>query len=268
MYCDESNLDERAGEFLVYGGLIFDDQEAINFHNFCDELRTKYGIPREFDLKFQPKPHGLDHQQYLNFKRELIHGLSEFDVGLSIYLVLHDIAQDPDRARRNGINTLAQNFNYVLKGTKAHGLMLIDRFNDKGNQIKAHLKRKFSVGLEGMPYADEIKLERILGYHYSEIGQSHFTSAIDIILGSFRFAINTYCRNEENNLASSKKILEQISPLFVRVEGSEEIPETGLIFSPKVVKTERYRETYNRLKEFLADSGIVTMQEITATRNY
>ena len=49
-----------------------------------------------------------------------------------------------------------------------------------------------------MPYSDEIKLDRIIGIHYSAIGQSHFTSIVDIGIGSFRFCINEHTHNGEN----------------------------------------------------------------------
>ena len=52
-------------------------------------------------------------------------------------------------------------------------IILVDRFSD--NKIDGHLREKLSVGLTGMPYCKSMGLDKVLGYHYSAIGQSHFT---------------------------------------------------------------------------------------------
>ncbi|MER8911963.1 hypothetical protein NKH84_26505 [Mesorhizobium sp. M0902] len=44
--------------------------------------------------------------------------------------------------------------------------VLIDRFNDEGSAIDAHLTEKFSVELTEMLYSKEYRLRNILGLHY------------------------------------------------------------------------------------------------------
>jgi hypothetical protein len=145
--------------------------------------------------------------------------------------------------------------------------VLIDRFNDEGNRIDGHLAEKFSVGIKGLPFSPQRRLSNIVGLHYSAIGQSHFPSVVDIVLGSFRFAINAYTRNVQEHMETARILLGLLSPLFFR-EGSKAVPEIGLQFSPKVVKAERHRARYEGLKAFLTEAGIETRQTITGERIY
>jgi hypothetical protein len=173
-----------------------------------------------------------------------------------------------DEARRNGINTVCYHFDCCLNRLESKGFVLIDRFNDEGNEIDAHLKEKFSVGVTGMPYSSEIRLSNILGLHYSAIGQSHLCSLIDIVVSSMRWAMNQHTRRAEKNLDSARQLMALLSPLFVRRNGSQEVSEFGLLFSPKVIRSSRYRQTYQDLKDFFAEAEIAVAQEITGERTY
>lgn len=269
LYCDESNLEARAGEFLVYLGVSIDGAAARPLSEAITAIRSELGVPRDFRLKFNPGPEGMSHDQFIELKSRVIGAARDHGVGLLAYLVLHDIATGgPDEARRNGINTVAYHFDCVLHRKEDCGLVLIDRFNDAGNAIEAHLAEKFSVGLVGMPYSKEMPLSRILGYHYSAMGQAHFCSLVDIVTGSFRFAINAHTRKQDNLLPSARTILASLSPLFVRDKAEGPVSELGLTFSPKIVKADKYRVLYQELKGFLEEAGVPTAQPITAERNY
>ena len=265
LYCDETNLDPRHGQFLIYGGLLVPPGQAMEISRHIDAVRQRYGVVPEFRLKFNPKPDNMDHQQFIALKQELMEMLTASGCKLFAYVVLHDIASDADAARRNGINTVCFHFHCALNRVAGTGLVLIDKFNDEGNQIDSHLRDKFTTGLTGMPYRD-IRLENIVGFHYSSIGQSHFPSMIDIALGSLRFAINAHCSQE--HLPTARRLLELLSPMFWREEGQRDIPEIGFQFSPKVIKFSGYRDRYEALKRFLDECGVSTVQEITDQRRY
>lgn len=267
-YCDETNLEKRAGDFLIYGGLIIDGATAKEFSTAIDELRKRHGVPRDYRLKFNPGPEGFAHHQFIALKQEVLHLAASFRARLVVYLILHDIASDPDTARRNGINTVCYHFDCILSRLGGTGLVLIDRFNDEGNAIDAHLRDKFTVGITGLPYSSEMRLANICGFHYSAIGQSHFPSVVDVTLGSLRFAVNAHTRNTTSHLATANTLLGFLSPLFWRQNDQEPIPELGLQFSPKVVNKTNYRARYQQLKGFLSAAGISTYQEITDQRTY
>lgn len=268
LYCDESNLAEKAGDFLIYGGVIIDAATAREFSREIDEIRGGFGVERAYRLKFNPGPKGMSHQDFIKLKQAVLECAVKYRAQFIAYAILHDIAKSPDEARRNGINTVCYHFNCILNRLESPGLVLIDRFNDEGNQIDGHLADKFSIGLLDMPYSKEMRLENIVGFHYSAIGQSHFPGIVDVILGSLRFAINACTRNEEKNFDTSKSLLNLLSPMFFREEGAAKVSELGFLLSPKVVKAAKFRDVYSRLHQFLAGSGVDLAQKITGERQY
>jgi len=262
LYCDESNIEERDGDFLIYGGLAIDSARARDLSTVIDQLRRDAGVDRSFRLKFNPGPEALSHEQFIALKRAVIRASIDHGAILIVYLILHDVAVDADTARRNGINTVCFNFDRLLTHFGGPGLVLIDRFNDTGNLIESHLRDKFSVGLTWQSTGEEKRLDNIVGFHYSAVGQSHFPSIIDIALGSLRFAINAHTRGSNEQLPTAHAILKLLEPLFWRSSPGAAISEWSCVFSPKSIRAGQYRVQYQGLKEFLAASGVVTEQSI------
>jgi len=266
LYCDESNLEEKDNEFFVYGGLVIDGKAAQSLSLELDSIRQNFKIPKDFILKFNPGPEHLSHQEFIKLKQTIIEAAITHGCIFLTSLILHNIATSPDDARRNEINRICYHYDCYLHRPKSHGLVLIDRFEDK--QIDGHLRAKFSIGVTGLPYSKDYRLERIVGYHYSAIGQSHFGSIIDIILGSFRFAVNAFTRQDEKKLESAKRLLGILSPLFFREASNGKVSEISLCFSPKIIKSIKYRQMYSNLSLFLSECGIETEQRITNERTY
>lgn len=266
LYCDESNLEPKDNEFFVYGGVVIEASAALPLSKAVEKIRLDSGVPKDFVLKFNPGPKHLNHQQFSALKQAVIEAARDHGCLFLTSLILHNVATSPDDARRNAINTICFHFDCYLNRPKSHGLVLVDRFDDK--QIDGHLREKFSIGLTGMPYSQEMRLERIVGYHYSAIGQSHFGSVIDIVLGSFRFAVNAFTRNETGKMQTAGALLAMMSPMFFRERSDGRVSELSLMFSPKIIKSDKYRTQYEALKSFLEQSGIAAEQEITNERRY
>jgi hypothetical protein len=72
MYTDETNLEERSGDFFTYAGLAVNADKALQLSHEIDELRAKSNVPREHKLKFNPGPDGFDHDQFVALKRAVI----------------------------------------------------------------------------------------------------------------------------------------------------------------------------------------------------
>jgi len=267
LYCDETNMQERPGDFFVYAGLMIDGERALGLSKKIDKIRTDAKIDRAFRLKFAPRPDNLSHAEFNTVKQAMIEAAIEHGCKLLSSVILHDIAKDPDDARRKEINRVCYHFNELLNRYPDTGLVLIDRFTDA--QIDSHLVKKFSVGLTGaLPFAEELRMANIAGFHYSAIGQSHFPSLIDIVLGSLRFAINAHTREEKGKLETAAKVLRILEPLFFREPENAAVHEISFFFSPKVVKVAKYRSRYEALKNFLADQGINTAQPIPTSVNH
>jgi hypothetical protein len=260
LYCDETNLEEKKGDFFVYGGLVIDASSSRELSQTIDKIRKEAQVPTAFKLKFNPGPPGHNHQQFIELKKRMIEAAIASEAKLLISVILHDIATTPDMARLNAINTICYHFDCVLHRLESQGLVLVDRFSDK--QLDAHLVEKFSIGVVGLPHTPQLRLTNIVGFHYAAIGQSHFSSLIDVVLGSLRFAINAHTRNDEKNLAAAGRILEGIAPLFHRETDGAPVSELGFFYSPKIVKVQTYREKYVQLGEFLKKHGVETAHKV------
>ena len=266
LYCDETNLEERENDFFVYGGVAVPAENALALSQAIDEIRATSRIARDFRLKFNPGPENLSHQEFIAVKQSILETAAHHGCILFVSLILHNIATSAVEARRNEINRVCYNFDCFLNRPDTNGLVLIDRFED--TQIDAHLREKFSVGVTGLPYSNEQRLERIVGFHYSAIGQSHFGSIVDIALGSLRFAINACTRNDARKLPTARILLGLLSPLFFRENDRGDVSELSAFFSPKVIRVNDYRARYEEVKRFLSENGIVPDQQITDVRTY
>lgn len=261
IYCDETNMEMRDGDFLIYGGLTVGADQFLALSTAIWEIREKYSVARDEKLKFNPGPKHLTHQQFINLKSELIAAAVEYNCEFLVYHVLHDLVKGTDLARRNGINEICLNFSYLLKSEDTCGLILLDRFNDAGNKIEGHLSEKFSIGLKGLPYTDEFRLERVVGLHYSAIGQSHLPSLADIIIGSYRFALNAHCRNKPEMHKSAGLILQALKPLFPTSSDATYIPRTAISFSPLEIRVPNFKKKYLEAIAFLRNNGLNVLQD-------
>lgn len=266
LYCDESNLEKKDNDFFVYGGLVVEAEAARSLSFAVDAIRKSAKIPKEFVLKFNPGPGHLSHQDFIALKQAVIEAAIEHGCLFLASLILHNVATSPDDARRNEINRICYHYDCYLNRPDSHGLVLIDRFEDK--KIDGHLREKFSIGITGLPYSKEHRLDRIVGFHYAAIGQSHFGSIVDIILGSLRFAVNAFTRQDNAKLDTANALLEILSPLFFREDASGKVSEISLFFSPKTIKSDKYRKIYYDLASYLSEHGIVPAQTITNERTY
>lgn len=115
-----------------------------------------------------------------------------------------------------------------------------------------------------MPHTAALRLSNVVGFHYAAVGESHFSSLIDVVVGSLRSAINAFTRGETANLEAAKRILEGLQPLFYREGDNKPVSELSFFFSPKSVKVPGYRDRYLALKAFLSEHGIDTAHTVDA----
>lgn len=259
LYCDETNFEKKPNDFFVYGGIVVPPQTAQAVSTGIEALRMQLGVPADYILKFNPGPQSFSHEQFIALKKGVIEIAATNGVKLLVNLLLHDIAKTSEEARLFCVNTLCYHFDCYLYRPDSQGLVLIDRFHDKN--IDGQLKEKLAVGLTGpLPYSNTLKLKRIVGYHYTAIGQSHFCSVIDVVLGSLRFAVNAFTQNNQQHAASAQAILQQLAPLFL-IE-NEVVSPISLWFSPKEVKVDKYRAKYLALIDHLKANGIKVGQTL------
>lgn len=265
LYADETSLEPKKHEFFVYGGIAIACDTAGELHRDFEEIRNHFKVPATFPLKVNPGPEHLKHEEFVALKKAVIEKAVKAKCTFLTTISHHKIITSVEEARRGEIDRIAFHFNALLLRRKDYGLILIDRFTDK--QIDAHLKEKFSIGVTHMPYKAELRLARIVGLHYSAIGQSHFASLIDILIGSMRFVIDAFSTQNERALKTAQIILQEMGPLFERID-DKRVSVLSINFTPKIVKIAAYRKRYQLLKEFLASCGLRPEQEITEYRTY
>jgi len=88
-------------------------------------------------------------------------------------------------------------------------------------------------GWTGLPHTAQMRLSNVVGFHYAAVGQSHFSSLIDVVLGSLRFAINAFSRGETAKIEAAKRILGGLEPMFYRNDDNVPVSELSFYFSPK-----------------------------------
>lgn len=258
-YSDESNLD-AASEFFVYGGLAVPSDHAAGLSAAIETARVKAGISPGDLLKFNPRPPNLTHEAFTSLKEACIRATTEHGCVLLVSVLLHKIAKTPEEARRFEINRCLYFFDCLLNRRSDYGLVLVDRFSD--SQIDAQLRERFAIGVKGLPYTDPYRLERILGFHYSCIGQSHFATLIDIVLGSFRYAVNVFSKGGgEKAKATAATLLAMLKPLFLE-DSAGSVSPISLHFAPDSVRVPKYRERYEALRAYFKAAGLNPAQEI------
>ena len=95
---------------------------------------------------------------------------------------------------------------------------------------------------------DKVKLDKILLFSSTCINASHACSAMDIVLGSFR-----YCINNPLNLEAARTMMKNITKLIWCHRSGEDIYaiEKGLIFRPKDIKVAKYKAEYDNLLDHI-----------------
>lgn len=249
LYTDEVNVDPDNSEFFIYGGVSIYAGQAPSLSNTIDELRKQFGYRPGDQLKFntRERPTHISPDDHKEIKRRVVEAAVQHDVRLFASFILHKIATSPEDARRNEINRVCYHFDCFLNRVNGHGLVLIDTFSD--NRLPEFLRDKFSMGLSGLPYSPIYRLERVLGFNLATIGSSNFSSVVDIVLGSLRYAVN--CRNKSDRHVVAHTLLQQLAPMCITRGNPETIDEISIFFSPKTVKVTAYQNKYRDLRNYL-----------------
>ncbi|MGB9713112.1 MAG: DUF3800 domain-containing protein [Dissulfurimicrobium hydrothermale] len=253
LYTDEVNINPASTEFFIYGGVAVHSNQAASLSAEVDRLRGEYGYQPNDPLKFNTKerPAGISPDAHKEIKRQVIETAVKHGVRLFTSFILHKIATSPDEARRKEINRVCYNFDVFLKQENEFGLVLIDTFSDE--KLPEILREKFAIGLRGFPFSRIYRLERVLGFHLATIGSSNFSSVVDIVLGSLRYAVNSRVKPDRHVVACT--LLQQIAPMYIPGNKPGDISELSVFFSPKTVKVVNYQKQYCELSRYLKKCG-------------
>ena len=265
LFTDETNFDPSTSDFFVYGGLIIPGERALALSDEIDQIRTKYSYGPLDPLKFTAhgRPSHITNETHVEVKRDILEAAARYEVKLLVSVILHSIATSPEDARLKELNRVCFHFNCYLTRKKDCGIVLIDNF--RGPKLLDFLREKFGVGLTRMPYSRTLRLKKIVGFHLSHIGSSHFCSLTDIALGALRYAINA--REDLTKGATAAALLNQLSPLCLR-DARGKVEELSFFFSPKIVRVPTYLKIYKELHSFLTRFGLDCAQTPINVRTY
>jgi hypothetical protein len=251
---DETNVTpSNSAEFFIYGGLALSDEQLSKIHEDIRLIRERYGFQPSDSLKFDTntRPEQVSIQDHTNAKNDVIEACYEAGAKFIVYLIHHKIAQgDSDNTAEFALNSVLAAFNrWFLPEKDSDGVVVIDRLPD-GKAYKM-LRGKFQDGLTVQSGA-KFKLGRVILYATTCNGASHISSAVDIVLGGFRWVVNASKKPIPGPI--ERKIFQNIARMIYGKEhaGNTYLRDYGLILRPENVKALIYQQRYNELVDYFS----------------
>jgi len=250
LFTDETNLTpDLQAKFFVYGGLFFPVERLIAIDMGIAKIRDEYGYrpsdPLKFDTRSRP-----DHVSFDNStkaKEEVIQLCIKQECKFIAYVALHAIIKNAKQYQiiHNGANHVIGRFNKYLHDNNDFGICVVDRLSSS-DEYK-YLVEKFCLGLDFLD-SPSVVLDRVKLFTSSCNNASHASSAMDIVLGSFR-----YCINQPKNIDAAKKMMLNIVKMIWHTRVGENIHamDKGLIFRPKEIQVPQYKAEYKTLLDHI-----------------
>lgn len=233
IFTDETNRDPgKDNKFFVYGGLFF----PINQLNILDvkisQIRKDAGYRNDGILKFdtRARPSHVSIENATKAKEKVVEACLQSECKFIVYIISHKVIknQKPSQYILWAADYVIGRFNYFLESVANDtGLCIIDNLPEDV-QYK-YLSDKF---LKGLLLKDRnVPLSRIKSFSSTCIGASHANSAMDIVLGSFRYCIN----NPKNKDAACQMMKNVVSLMWHEKEGDTiHVYGKGMILRPEL----------------------------------
>lgn len=247
MLTDETNSRPQDNvRFFIYGGLLFPIDVLCDLDREIKAIRDDAGYNACDLLKFDTRvrPAQVDIAACTEAKRRVVEACNALGCTFIVHMILHDIirAQNIDQQITWAADYVIGRYNQFLQENDDYGICSIDNLPTNGQW--RYLGDKFSNGLH-LPDGDQA-LDRIKHFSATCVEASHANSAMDIVLGSFR-----YCVNSPANEGAARTMLQSLIPMMWNreVEGVKQIVGKGLILRPPVeeVRSRAYRDEYTNL---------------------
>lgn len=245
---DETNLNPGANSrFFIYGGLVFPVEVLKDLDALVRDIRTRYHFEPGDLFKFDThsRPAQVSIADWTSAKSEVIDGCRRLGIRFIAYLILHDIARNRTREELIGfgLNTILHMFGVKFLGDQGDdGIVIVDRL--PMGQDYGFLRDKFTKGLTISTNGTTVNLPRIKLYASTCDGASHASSAVDIVLGAFRYCVNQ---------TGSSTIPQTLFPSIARIIWGKRVGDTlfvrdyGLALRPKAIASEAYQAEYDAL---------------------
>jgi len=255
---DETNRrPSRDIKFFIYGGLIFPINIINTLHNEIKAIREQAGYRPGDEFKFDThsRPDYVSRDSATEAKNKVLELCRELDCRFIVHIILHRIIenQDPDQQVQWAADYVIGRYNEYLNEVDDDGICIVDNLPNRCEF--RYLSDKFATGLI-LDTGITLSLDRIKLFASTCIGASHAASAMDIVLGSFR-----YCINNPRNVTAARRMLRQVIPMMwhKRVGNNLSVRGKGLILRPEIsqIQVVEYREEYESLIEHLRELSVI-----------
>jgi len=238
LLADETNKQPSSAVlFFVYGGLLFTIDKLAVFDREIEKIRQEAGYQPEDEFKFdtRSRPKDVSFESSTKAKGEVLDLCKSMECKFIVNIILHEIIKKQNFERRAywAADYVFGRYNkYLNNEVHDFGICIIDNIPTK-TQYK-YLREKFQKGLVFYT-GKSLKLKKIIMFGTSCIGASHANSAMDIVLGSFR-----YCINNPKNTGAAKNMMGKVVDLLWHKRDGEkiEVLKRGLIIRPPIHKIE------------------------------
>jgi hypothetical protein len=257
---DETNTQPTSdAKFFVYGGIMFSIESLSKLHTAIDNIRKKAGYRPHDELKFdtRSRPAHVTKENATEAKRNIVELCIKLDCKFIAHIILHDIIrnQDLDQQVQWAADYVIGRFNRYLTEIGDEGICIIDNLPTQ-SQFR-YLSDKFASGLK-LANGKTVLLDRIKLFSSTCINASHASSAMDIVLGSFR-----YCINNPKNPEAARGMMRNVAKLMWHKKVGETIHfgNRGLISRPKpkdIINSQykgEYDQLYDHLKKLIRGDG-------------
>lgn len=250
---DETNVEpSEDSTFFIYGGLVLSSEQMATIHSAICAIRQKYKFEPTDPLKFSTncRPWHIDRDTYTAAKNEVIESCLHAGVKFIAYLISHKILKVENKATYALNSVLVAFDKKFLTEKDDNGLVMIDRTPDQAATF-AQLKNNFQNGLTIENTGAKVELDRVLMYSATCDGASHISSAVDVVLGGFRWVVNTQDKPQFGS--TQRKIFSNIAKMmYAKNEGDIlRVRDYGLILRPVNIKTSKHQEQYDNLVHYL-----------------
>ncbi len=257
LFTDETNMNPgRDATFFIYGGLFLPIETIPALHDGIEQIRDQLGYGPADELKFETnsRPEGVSVADWTPAKRDVVALCRESDCQFIAYVALHAIVQGQTQQNRVlwAADHVLGRFNRYLTEVDDIGIVAVD--NLPINAQFRYLSDKFSVGLT----VDNrtVQLDRIKLFSATCSNASHISSAMDIVLGSFR-----YCVNNPRNPDAAREMMSNVVRLMWHTRDGDtfHVHNKGLVCRPLIenIRVEAYKQQYtdmiDNFNQLLAD---------------
>ncbi len=248
---DETNRQPSTNtRFFIYGGLFFDLVQLPKLDQKIAQIRRRAGYvptdPFKFNTKSRPKQ--VATEAHTAAKRELLLACQELDCRFIVNLTHHEIAKNQNQKIQVmwAANRMIGRFNHFLsRYVGDDGICVVDNL-PKDTQWN-YLREKHTRGLV-LPDR-ETPLDRIRLFAASTINASHVMSAVDVVLGAFR-----YCVNNPQNVDAARLMMRDVVRLIwhQKVGDTYHLIGRGWIQSPKNLdEYPTFKPEYDKLAQHI-----------------